>query len=252
MDSNVALSRSLRGIVFLLFTASGIAFLPHLFNALATHLSLGEALKHVLSNPWAASALFDYLAGLTLTLPYFAVIGPAPFGLIICVAVFVLGNPVTMFRLALLVIFSSTTLTASLLPLAEGAGTSPNRKGVVILRTVTVAVLAVYVASVIRAFALQPNPGDGWEYIKNDEWSWLTFLDNLLGVLVAAVYVLVREQCRAVVVVPTLTLLALLGSGVTCVYVLLATVGANSIQEALLVRRPVLAKYLPRNGYAAI
>jgi hypothetical protein len=77
--------------------------------------------------------------------------------------------------------FGSTTVSDALLkPKKRGISLVPYQHIGIKLILITNAILfVVYTGVVVRALAYQPV-GDGWTYIKNDPWSYVTFLDNMI------------------------------------------------------------------------
>ena len=86
--------------------------------------------------------------------------------------------------------------------------------GIRVVQTITVVLFIIYVAIVVRALALEPV-WEGWEYIKNDPWSWVTFLDNMLGIIFAMTFILCREKDAIGPALMWATCLTFLGNGVT-------------------------------------
>ncbi|KAI8849890.1 hypothetical protein BC829DRAFT_489179 [Chytridium lagenaria] len=162
----------------------------------------------LLQSPWAITALFDYIASIPLGATFIALhTSESPLLALLTGGITAgLGNPVVGMGAALM--------------------------GLVAMN------LVVYVGVIGRAFLLE-EPGEGWRRIRGEPWNWTTFVDSFEGVLFAISYVVVREWGRVGVCVFFVVGLLVGGNGFGCIYVLLATIGASNIREAILSTKPI-------------
>lgn len=148
---------------------------------------------------------------------------------------FCLGNPILLLIVAFDLFRGPENLKKTLLKPDKRNPSLPDYQflGLLIVQGFAAISLLVYVAIVIRALAMEPV-SEGWTYIKADLWSFVTFIDNLLGILFAMAYITCREHGSVLNALVWAATLFFLGNGVTCVYVLLLTRRKESVQEAFL------------------
>ncbi|KAJ3208148.1 hypothetical protein HDU83_001733 [Entophlyctis luteolus] len=211
-----------------------IYFAAVLADALA---STPLSLEPILANAWATSALVDYATALPFVVPYVFYRAPSSrVGVLLALGCVLLGN---VFTVPVFVVFllRGQSLKAALLPgaaAAPGATASSSlllpvsaafparsdwlsRKSFV---TLTATVLMFYTVIVANALATE-SPGEGYEYIISDKWSYVTFVDVLVGIQLVALYIFVREANTSVLAAVLWVLaLELMGNGVTCAYIL--------------------------------
>ena len=104
--------------------------------------------------------------------------------------------------------------------------------GVVILRVVAVALIVALVVGSVQAQAVQGLIA-GMGAIADQPWGPATFLDLAAGLLMAAVWMAVREPRRALLPLWWVGLL-LTGNMAVLVFVLRCTLGARSLPEVFL------------------
>ncbi|KAI8820998.1 uncharacterized protein EV422DRAFT_528684 [Fimicolochytrium jonesii] len=131
-----------------------------------------------------------------------------------------------------------------LLPFNPGTALSPNRPQVLALRGLASAGAAIVGTALLNAWIRQ-SPSKGWERMAGNKWSGAVFVADVAGMVFAAVYVAAREEWRWRVVIPIWAAVFFVGNGAACVYVVLCTFGTTSLQEALLVGKPVVGARWP-------
>ncbi|KAI9208143.1 uncharacterized protein BJ171DRAFT_490351 [Polychytrium aggregatum] len=234
-------SRALRLLTAAVLSATLFALFPFATSALKNGTGLPNEISLIVSNVWSLCTLADYITGMSLVLPYLVCLGPTPWtGTLWCILELLLGTPVLLIRgIARLALHS--TVAEAIVPFAAGTATSPNRPGTVLLRW-SAGLLAVVFTGVCSYALATESISVGWGFIRTHPSSLLLFALQLSGVLFTAMYIWIRERNNLWMAIPTLILLVFLGNVVTAVYVLLASIGATSVQDALLVRRSVLGR----------
>ncbi|CAK4691829.1 hypothetical protein LEN26_004196 [Aphanomyces euteiches] len=231
---------ALRVNVSTVLGAAVVYFATVLFPAIH-NVSLSEGFDHILSNVWATCALIDYVTGLSFTLPYFWLRSPnAIVGTIVVVVCFGMGNVVSVALFVGFILFSGSSIREAILPLNHPLTAAPNTKtwGVTIFQWVISIIGLIYWVFLIYSVVKQPVSA-GWTFITADTWSYVTFVDVLTGVSMVATYILVRELRSDNIIAPLLwfVALALLGNGVTVIYLLYISAGpmaGRSLDEVFL------------------
>lgn len=152
-------------------------------------------------------------------------------GVIMALMLTFLGNPVLLAFVSVKIVFSNDLVTA-LTPLNRPTIKRTRPFETFILSFIAMLVGAVYFAVLVYALATE-TISLGWIYIKGDPWSYVSFIDNMLGIAFTCVFVALRERESKFVIVWIVSLL-LLGNGITCIYVYLCCRGDHSIREVVL------------------
>lgn len=94
----------------------------------------------------------------------------------------------------------------------------------------------MYFVVLIKALVEQSIP-EGWAYITSDDWSYVSFVDNMLGIMFTLVLIALRERNNGLVeLVAWLSGVTFLGNGVTCLYVCWCCRGNLIVKEVYLCR----------------
>ncbi|ORY31530.1 hypothetical protein BCR33DRAFT_723878 [Rhizoclosmatium globosum] len=228
-----------KGLLSLALLTPTIYFATLLFNAIAT-VPLSTGFQHILSNAWATSALIDYITAFPFIFPYVASrSNNTATSILLCACCFFLGNVFTVpLFIYWILSIDSPSIRAALLPHSQSTDPSTHALNGVISKRVlgvyTAITLVVFIGICVKAL----DSGDpGFDFILNDTWSLVTFVDVLVGVQLVILYVVVREGPKSVVAtIGWVVGLVLLGNGATCVYVLylLWSSGAGGVKEVFL------------------
>ncbi|RQM31437.1 hypothetical protein B5M09_001276 [Aphanomyces astaci] len=230
LDSHHLLARVVVGAVLAVPT---VYFATVLFPAIR-HVPLSEGFSHIRSNVWATSALIDYVAGLSFTLPYMWFRSPNSIvGVLVVLLCTTMGNVVSVALFIALIWTSRGTLRQAVLPL-DHALHAPNTNtwGVVVYQWIVSILGLIYWAYLFYAAATESVP-DGWAFIRSDTWSYVTLVDVLTGISMVVTYVLVRELRDGNILIALLWVLGLLclGNGVTIVYLLYVSAGPMAADQ---------------------
>ncbi|KAI9363915.1 hypothetical protein DFJ73DRAFT_939154, partial [Zopfochytrium polystomum] len=228
----VLVTRTLPALAVAAVFVGWTLYLLSLLAAAFRHSSIPDGFADIRRDPWAISALSDYVASLPLSAgfigasvhhhlsesPY-----PSPFsawatlaGVLAALATSSLGSGIVLVYAATLVVAhlffparittsataaATTThqpppLRASWFPLRAHTPTSAHGTwsslGLAALRIVTFLDLAQFTYFTLAAVAAEPA-ADGWRYITGSPWALASFVDSFGGVLLAMAYVVVRE-----------------------------------------------------------
>ncbi|KAJ3206440.1 hypothetical protein HDU67_008167 [Dinochytrium kinnereticum] len=227
----------LKGAIITGLVAFGGYVVYNVLLSFAT-LPISEGFERIKASPTALSALFDYIASLSLCATFTATrtSGNPWIAGTQAIAVVMLGNPIMLFAAAYFLMSSKTCREAWLV--ASSPSSQKNLVGLNLFRVAVVVNLGFYIWSVVRALSME-SPSDGWEAIAREPWSYTTFVDSFAGVIFSILYVVSREWGRPIVWGSFVLGLLLLGNGVGCVYVLLATIGQESIRDSMLSNKPI-------------
>ena len=234
MNSNPIVDAPLQRISLALLYLSSTGYMLYQLYSAAYQQSLSQGFESILSNTWATSALVDYLAGLVLSIPFLWTRSHSVFeSVFMCVILFLLGNPILLLRISLDLFTTNGGLKESFIkPKVSSVSLKLQRIGLFILQFLGILMFCFYTAICIRAISTEPI-ADGWTFIKNDPWSFVTFLDNLLGIFFTIVYVGIREIGSIWKMMLWIICILILGNGVTCVYVLVSTLGKFSVMDSI-------------------
>ncbi|KAJ3095643.1 hypothetical protein HDU97_006750 [Phlyctochytrium planicorne] len=228
----------LRWLIILSFTAFAIYIVYNVSNSLSIE-TVEVGFEKIKANPWALSALFDYIASLPISAVFVATrITTNPLiSIIAATAVTCLGNPILLLVAAYYLLNAKTCREAWLLP-SHDVNAHQNPYGVIAFRLAILLNLVVYIWSVGRALFLE-SPSEGWANITSNPWSYTTFIDSFAGVMFSIIYIVAKEWGRPLVWVPFVFGLLLGGNGVGCVYIFLASIAETSIRSSILSAHPI-------------
>lgn len=220
-------------IVIITFLSAIAYFCPLLASAIRT-TSLSDGFSHILANSWATSALVDYATGLILSVPFiFHASGGGFIGSLLAVSLIFLGNPVLLIFACYRIVISEN-LVSAFTPLARKSRHSPKPFSTKLLGGISCVVGLVYFAVLFKALCEQSIP-EGWAYITSDDWSYVSFVDNMLGIIFSLVYIALRERNKGILrLIAWLAAVTLLGNGVTCIYVFMLSQENLSVKEMFL------------------
>lgn len=170
-----------------------------------------------MTQPWGYATLVDYLLSACFVAVYVVSRrkqrGSIWSGLLLGAAVILLGHAMTMLYM-IVVILRAGSLDEAFLPLLtipRGGSEKRRNPWTWIIATVAVGLLLYY--TYVCAVALRVETlAVAWEKTKANPWVMLTFVDNLLGVLFVALYIMVSER-RSSSFFIWLTFLLLTGNG---------------------------------------
>ncbi|KAJ3412446.1 hypothetical protein HDV05_000750 [Chytridiales sp. JEL 0842] len=236
----------------------------------------------IIANPWALSALFDYIASLSLGVSFLVArstvnverisaagrikrvrvqegLGCYLTATAAAMLLTFLGNPVLLFAAAwyLFQTPGAKTIREAWLVGVDDVGgpesAEKHRAGMWTWRFLITANLLAYIIVCIRALALE-SPSLGWASITGNVWSWVTFMDSFGGVIFSILYVVAREWGKPITLVVWVIGLLLLGNGVGCIYILAASFEANTFYEATLSPAPlhILSTGPSRSSYETV
>ncbi|KAJ3040548.1 hypothetical protein HDV00_010728 [Rhizophlyctis rosea] len=227
--------------VFLSLTLALLATTAVTIRAITT----GATPTTSLTNAWGVVASLDHVAALTLLLPYTYYLAPTP---IINIALTLLTLACSPFAILLSIHQITTSNPPSLVPFPPGTVLSPNKPSTYYLRYTSILALTLWAWSVLRAWHTS-GFGVWWFGGVRDGGAWgvVTVVDDVATAVWAGCYISEREHWRWSVLGPVYVALVLAGNGFTCLYLILASLHAASIQDAVMVRRPVLGAIWPWN-----
>ncbi|OQS04124.1 importin alpha-2 subunit [Thraustotheca clavata] len=208
---------------FAALTVPAVYLTVILIHALATApLSTDSIFEDV----WATSGLLDFYIGLIFTLPYLTLRTKSGVGkALLIVGVLGLGN---LFSAAIFIVFlvrEKGTLREAMLPVRIASPSVENHSfGRILFVLVNVVSLIAFIGYLIHCFVVE-SLDEGWKYIKNDTWSFVTVIDTWTGIALIITYVIVREYRDAKLFCFLMVIaLILFGNGATCCYLLHLTI----------------------------
>ncbi|GJQ14124.1 hypothetical protein GpartN1_g5915.t1 [Galdieria partita] len=236
-------------LVIFLFGSSILLFIPMLFIAVTTE-SLEEGLVKIRNNPWALAAFSDFTVGFIFNLTLicvregsdlYQVPGRRPsywsafFWVMFALLV---GNPAVLSYGIYQLIKAPNIKDAFLVTI--GFDKTPSHTTTTkwlywLFQLGMGGLLIYYVVSCLIALSSQ-SITSGWEYIQSDPWAYLTFFDNLLGILFTSVYMAVSQHPKWIHVIGWWLSLWLLGNGVTAIFAFQLCWRKYSIGESLVYR----------------
>ncbi|GJD05654.1 hypothetical protein Gasu2_01100 [Galdieria sulphuraria] len=241
---------SLRWLVILLFSCCILLFVPLLFTAITTE-SLQEGFVNIGNNPWALAAFSDFTVGFVFNLTFICVreasdlyqvpgrkpsLWTAFFWVVLALLV---GNPAVLSYGIYQLVKAHSIKSAFLVTLPSdktGSHSLSKTKWLYwLFQLAMLGLLIYYIVSCLIALMSQ-SIGDGWQYIQKDPWAYLTFFDNLLGVVFTSVYIAVSQHPKWIHVIAWWLTLWLFGNGVTAIFALWLCWRKYSLGESLLYR----------------
>ncbi|KAJ3167674.1 hypothetical protein HDU88_002121 [Geranomyces variabilis] len=211
---------------------SAFANVVSLFRAVLSR----DPASSLFTNAWPSATLIDTLAGSVLSAPYlFARMEQGA----------LLAIPTLLFLPGVGLVYGAYTLSdGSTLPFNPGTALSPNRPAVLLLRGIASAAVAITALGFLNAWIRQ-SPKHGWEVVEDNKWAGAIFVSDMCSMMFGALYIGVREEWRWRVLLVPWTAVLFLGNSVTCLYVVLCTFGATSVQDALMVGKPIIGARWP-------
>lgn len=222
-------SKLIHAYVFgVVFAAAGLGFLVVLIRAVLTQ-SLAAGWRALLASPYGLSVLTDYVVGSIFGAMFIYLReGPYFLGLnhkVIALLSPFVGSFLPLFYISFMIftlkdlqrVFVPKSAQEDMAPIYDPAANTSETKAVGLSFT---GLLIFFVGVFLWAVTTQ-SLGDGLSDLKREVWIDVAFKDTLAGLLLTAVYVIVREGGVLSVVVPWVLALALFGNGPTCAYVMM-------------------------------
>jgi hypothetical protein len=205
-------------------------FLRELCNAFLAQ-SVFDFVRALGESAWAQATLSDFFCGAVVLGVW---IGDYPGERVLgcphilwAFAVPFFGNPVAALYIAIIVLRSRDVL-AALVPYGTGPYDEDSASNRNLRRTISTCLgllFACYCAVLLRAFVAEPLVA-GFLVLKEAPLVWVTFLDNLVGVLCVALLIGCREGATLWCVV-WLASLAVFGHGTSLLYTLILSAEAE-------------------------
>jgi len=195
---------SIKWLIILLFSGCILFFIPNLVRAVMNE-SLKEGFVKIGANPWALAAFSDFTVGFAFNLTFicvreasdlYPIAGRKPsswsafFWVVLAMLV---GNPAVL-GYGIYQLVQAPSVQEAFIVRCATSNTGSDR----MVSTRTKWLCGLFQAAMLGLFiyylfccvvALSSQSiGDGWQYIKSDPWAYLTFCDNLLGVVFTSVY----------------------------------------------------------------
>ncbi|KAJ3156138.1 hypothetical protein HDU86_004106 [Geranomyces michiganensis] len=219
-------------------TVQSVLVISALANVISLFRAIGsrDSASSLFTNAWPSATFIDTLAGSVLSAPYlFARMEQGA----------LLAIPTLLLLPGVGLVYGAWTLSdGSTLPFNPGTALSPNRPAVLLLRGVASAAVAITALGFLNAWIRQ-SPKHGWEVVEDNKWAGAIFVSDMCSMMFGAMYIGVREEWRWRVLLPPWAAVLFLGNSVTCLYVVLCTFGATSVQDALMVGKPIIGARWP-------
>lgn len=211
-----------------IYAAVSVAFARELY-VVATTRAIGAGAAAMAASPWAVATIADYVAGAAFGFLFLFLRRDRFLGVssrVVAAAFVFLGNVLLLPYVASLMVRYAGIVPALLPSAWDGALDSADaerragKDAAQIKRIGAVfALLAVAYFAVLLWAGLTESLMDGYRVLKTEPWAMVMFHDNLCGLLFTATFILARAGSFSAEAVVWLVLLAVLGNGITCAYV---------------------------------
>lgn len=189
------------------------------------------------TSPWGVTIIADYILGAMFAAVFIWVRDGAPLFCIPSKVMAVLcpfvGSPLVLLYMAVMVVRAKSVAQA-FLPRGNAGGRRGvfhepgNKRGSVGVVILFAGLLVMFAGVIWRAFAMQ-RLEDGWRDLRTVGYHYMTFWDNLIGLLLPFVVVVMRGWGNWAEVAGWVVGLVLSGNGASCVYMIV--LGRRSLRE---------------------